>query len=182
MRRRSGRCGWTSAFPSSPARATARGRFSSTSGNRFKAFMRSRITRILLWTGAALGGVLLIGIAALWMYTQTDAFRALVQRYALDALGESIDGEVTFGRLTGSIWRAVGVENISVKQNGVQVLAAPSLTIKMSLLRQGFAFLYSSELRIAEIAIHNPSVVAIQNRDKRWNLTSLVKKKQPDEP
>jgi autotransporter translocation and assembly factor TamB len=120
--------------------------------------------------------------AALWLYTQTESFRSLVRAQALAALAETVNGEVTFDALTGSIWRSVQVHGLSVKQNGEQVLAAPLVTIRMRLVRQAIAFLYSSPLHVRAIEIREPRVLAIQNADKEWNLASLIKKKKPDEP
>jgi len=144
--------------------------------------MRSRIARIMLWIGAAIAGLLVAGLVAVWIYSQTDSFRNLVRAQTLAALGESIDGEVTFDSLTGSIWRAVQVHNLSVEQNGQEVLAAPLVTIKLHLLRQAVAVLYSSRLHVSAIEIRDPVVLAIQKPDKEWNLASLIKKKKPDEP
>jgi translocation and assembly module TamB len=139
-------------------------------------------SRIALWFGVALVAVIVIGLVAASMYTKTESFRNLVRAQALAALAETVNGEVTFDTLTGSIWRSVEVHGLSVKQNGEEVLAAPLVTIKMRLLRQAIAFFYSSPLHVREIEIREPRVLAIQNSSKEWNLASLIKKKKPDEP
>jgi autotransporter translocation and assembly factor TamB len=144
--------------------------------------MRRSFTRIMLWIGAGLAAFIAVGLAAVWIYSQTDSFRALVRNQALAALNENIEGEVAFDSLTGSIWRAVEIHGLSIKQNGAEVLAAPVVTIRLSLLRQAIAFLYSSHLHVSAIDIRSPAVLAIQNQNKQWNLASLLRKKKPDEP
>jgi autotransporter translocation and assembly factor TamB len=136
----------------------------------------------MLWIGAGLAAFVAIGLAAVWIYSHTDSFRALVREEALAAINENIEGEVAFDSLTGSIWRAVEVHGLSIKQNGAEVLAAPVVTIRLNLLRQAIGFLYSSRLHVSAIDIRSPTVLAIQYNDKQWNLASLVKKKKSDEP
>ncbi|HEX9443409.1 MAG TPA: hypothetical protein VGA73_04780, partial [Candidatus Binatia bacterium] len=144
--------------------------------------MRHRILRALFWLGAAAAALVVVGLTAAWLYSRTESFRSLLGARALAALGESIDGEVAFDGLDGSIWRSVRIRGLSVRQNGREVLAAPVVTIRISLLRQALAFLFSRRLHVAEIAVRQPVIRALQDARGEWNLASLVKKKKPDEP
>jgi autotransporter translocation and assembly factor TamB len=143
--------------------------------------MKPWITRALFWMGTGLVSLIVAILAGAWIYTQTESFRSLVREQALAALRESIDGEVTFERLTGSIWRAAQVHGLSVRQNGEEIVSAKVVTIRIRLLRQALAFLYSRQLHISEIDIDDPAILAVENADQEWNLASLLKKK-PDDP
>ncbi|MGH7769641.1 MAG: translocation/assembly module TamB domain-containing protein [Candidatus Binatia bacterium] len=144
--------------------------------------MKSRILRALFWVGTGLFSLIVVVLAAAWIYTQTESFRSLVREHALEALRESVDGEVAFDKLTGSIWRAVQVHGLSVRQDGKEIVSAKVVTIRISLLRQALAFLYSRQLHISEIDIADPAILAVESADREWNLASLLKKKKPDEP
>lgn len=144
--------------------------------------MKPGIKRALLWAGTGLVSLIVVVLAGAWLYSQTESFRSLVREHALAALRESIDGEVTFERLTGSVWRAVQVHGLSVRRDGQEVVSAKVVTIKISLLRQALAFLYSRQLHISEIDINDPAILAVESADREWNLASLLRKKKPDEP
>jgi translocation and assembly module TamB len=144
--------------------------------------MKPGIKRALIWLGAGIVSLTVVILAGAWIYSQTESFRSLVRDHALEAIRESVDGEVTFDRLTGSVWRAVQVHGLSVRRDGHEVVSAKVVTIRISLLRQALAFLYSRQLHISEIDINDSAVLAIENTDREWNLASLLKKKQPDEP
>ena len=145
--------------------------------------MRAKILRLTRWIIIGLTSLFAMLLLGVWFYTQTEGFRSLLREQVLAALRSSVNGEVTFEEASGSVWRQLHFRRLSVRQNGVEVLSAPEISVRISLLRQVFAFLLSSRFYIAEVEIVEPKVKLIEDKEKGWNIASLFKTSdQPQEP
>ena len=142
--------------------------------------MRSRMLRLTLWITGGIASIVVAVVLGAWVYSRTDHFRALLQEQALAALRDSVDGEVTFDRLSGSVWSQLEFHQVSIRQNGIEVISIPKLSVTFSLIRQALSFLLYSSLHIARIEITEPAVSLIQDENKEWNVNSLLKR--PDKP
>jgi translocation and assembly module TamB len=144
--------------------------------------MGARILRLSLWVGTGLICLLLVASLLLWFYTQTESFRALLREQALAALQDSIHGEVTFERISGSLWSELHFHDLSVRQDGVEVIHAPEVTVKVNLFRQAISFFLSSSLHIGKLEIIGPRIRLKEDKQQGWNIRSLFKTDRPQEP
>jgi autotransporter translocation and assembly factor TamB len=145
--------------------------------------MGAKILRFLLWFGTGLISLLVLAGIVLWFYTQSDHFRTLLREQALAALRDSINGEVTFERISGSVWSELRFHDLSVLQDGVEIIQAPEVAVKVNLFRQAISFLLSSSLHIGKLEITKPWIRLEEDEQGGWNILSLVKKAdQPEEP
>jgi len=137
--------------------------------------MKRTILRVSLWLLTGFGVLLLLVLIGVGVYTRTDHFRSLLREQALTAVRSTIDGEVAFERITGSVWKELVFHNLSLRQNDVEVIAAPQVTVAIDLLPQVIAFLRTSEFRIANLTLASPTIRAIEDTEKGWNLAHLVR-------
>ncbi|MGH7844016.1 MAG: AsmA family protein, partial [Candidatus Binatia bacterium] len=142
--------------------------------------MRSKILRLTLWITGGIAALLIAVVLCAWFYSRTDHFRALLQEQALAALRNSVNGEVNFERLTGSVWRELDFHKVSIRQNGIEIISIPKLSVTFSLMRQALSFAFYSSLHVARIEITEPAVRLIQDENREWNIHSLLKR--PDKP
>src|ERR1051325_1799679 len=102
--------------------------------------------RFWRWTLGLIGGfavILIIGVIGVAWYTRTESFRMLLRDRVLAVLNDSIDGEVKFNEISGSVWRRIVVHDVHISQNGSPVLSAPTIAIDVGLLGQVYTFLSS---------------------------------------
>jgi autotransporter translocation and assembly factor TamB len=144
--------------------------------------MHRRLWRWLRWTVTGIAVLLLaIGIAG-WYYTQTDQFRDTLRSRLLAALNDSLNAEVDFKEVTGSIWSTLSFRDVALIQQGVPVLSAQSISIRLGILGQILPLLTNATVHIGEIEIEKPQLWLAQDRDKRWNVLTLLKPREAEEP
>jgi uncharacterized protein involved in outer membrane biogenesis len=142
--------------------------------------MKKKISRFALSILAGIGGLILVLMAWAYWYTAGEEFRSLLREKALAAVRGSVNGEVTFESLSGSIWREIHVSNVSVMQDGMRALFIPRLSVQVSLIRQAVSFLFSSNLHVAKIELEAPVLRLVKGEDGKWNVASLLK--EPEDP
>ncbi|MGH7826760.1 MAG: translocation/assembly module TamB domain-containing protein [Candidatus Binatia bacterium] len=138
--------------------------------------------RFTLWILSCVAMILFVVTVSAWFYTQTDDFRTLLREQALAAVQDSVNGEVRFERISGSVWRQLHFHNVSIRQNGTEVISTPRLSLTFGLVRQAISFLFSSSLHISRIEINEPVINLRQDDSGQWNIASLLKPAAPEEP
>src|SRR5262245_44879666 len=97
--------------------------------------------RWLRWTAWVVGGLvglLLLVLVAAGLFTRTARFQDWVRVQAVAALSASLNGEVSIERISGSVWTELVFHNLSVRQNGVEILSIPQGTLAVHLFPQIF--------------------------------------------
>ncbi|MGH8007857.1 MAG: hypothetical protein ACREQ3_12700, partial [Candidatus Binatia bacterium] len=145
--------------------------------------MKRKILRLSLWLIAGCGVLLLLVLVGVGVYSRTDHFRLLLREQALTAVRGAIDGEVTFERVSGSVWKELVFHDLRIQQHGVEVIAVPQLTVTIDLLPQVLSFLRSSAFHVASLGLTAPVIKLIEDQKQGWNLARLIKASdQPQEP
>src|ERR1043166_1381768 len=132
--------------------------------------MYGRILRWVIGVAAVLALTCVLAVIGIIFYTRTESFHTLLRTRVLAVLNDSLNAEVKFSRVTGSIWGRIVIHDVQISQNGAPVLSAPTVSIDVGLLGQIYTFLSSSSLRISQIDIDRPTVDAVQGPDQRWNI------------
>ncbi|MGH7831869.1 MAG: AsmA family protein, partial [Candidatus Binatia bacterium] len=142
--------------------------------------MKKTVRRLSFSILAGIAALLMVLVVWALLYTRSEEFRSLMREKSLAAVRSSVNGEFTFGSLSGSVWRGIHFHDVSLVQEGVEVISAPRVTVSVSLIRQAFAFLFSSNIHVARIEIERPALRLAQSGDGKWNIASLLK--EPEEP
>src|SRR5581483_3525992 len=135
---RSGPCDSISASRCRRRTVTNFGRCISASDSSFD------MKRFLFWLVAGVVGLLLLVFVGLGIYTHTGHFHEWARTQILAVLRSTINGEVTFERLSGSFWNGLSFHNLSVRQHETEVIRVPQGSFKFDLLAQVLSYFRSS--------------------------------------
>jgi autotransporter translocation and assembly factor TamB len=144
----------------------------------------SRWLRLAAWAAGGLVTLLLLVLVAAGLYMRTARFQDWARTRTVAILRDSLNGEVSIERISGSIWSEIVIHNLSVRQNGVEVLSAPRVAVTVRLLSQAVSVLSSSTLHVGAVTLTTPVVRLVQDPHTGWNIATLVKppKAAPQEP
>ena len=115
--------------------------------------MARRLRRWIIWSLSLLTLFLVVLTIGIGWYTRTEQFNALLRSRILTILNDSLNAEVRFTRITGTVWHEVEIHDLTLVQEGQTVFSAPRVMIEVGLLGQLYALLSSSGLRVARIEI-----------------------------
>jgi hypothetical protein len=147
---------------------TSRGRYISV----WDSFFNMR--RLLLRMMASVVGLVLLVFIGLGMYTHTAHFRTWARTQILATVQPAVNGEVTFDRISGSLWSEFAFHNLVVRQHGADVIRVPLASISFDLVAQVLSYLRSSPLRVNTILLKDPVLILKQNPQADWNLGQLL--------
>ncbi len=119
----------------------------------------------------ALLAVILIVAGAI--YLRTDSFGRLLKRQVSSLLATSFRGEVTFGDIDTSIWGALIIHELSIKNEGATIVRIRQIRTSYSLIP-----LFWREARIEIIAV-DPAINLQRESDGEWNLIKALASKSP---
>ena len=126
---------------------------------------RSRLKRLILWTPA----IIFMLIAILLLSTQTRPFKNWFRDYAVAQANETINGELTIGRLDGNLYKTVTLEDVTVRTGTDTLVAASSVYVRYDL----FAML-GGVIQFDSIVIDSLHINLEQTADSTWNLARLI--------
>ncbi|HEV8711297.1 MAG TPA: hypothetical protein VGX03_00510, partial [Candidatus Binatia bacterium] len=143
--------------------------------------------RLSAWLTTGVGTLLLLVLISLGAYTRTDHFQRWLREQIVTAIQASVTGEVSLEEVSGSVWEEIHFHGLSIRQNGVAVIAVPQGTVAIDLLPQLLSFIRTSAFHIASVTLSDPVIQLVQEPQAGWNLTRLLKSSeqpsaQPAEP
>src|ERR1043166_32677 len=138
--------------------------------------MFTKLRRWVIWSLGLLALLLVILAIGIGWYTRTEQFNSLLRSRILAILNDSLNAEVKFSRITGTVWHEVEIHDLALVQDGQTVFSTPRVMIEVGLLGQLYALLSSSGLRVARIDIALPQLRLVQDQEKNWNVMKLIKK------
>ena len=110
----------------------------------------------------------LIVIVAGAIYIRTDSFGRLLKGQVSNLLATSFRGEVTVGEIDSSIWGALIIHELSIKNGGATVVRIREIRLSYSLIP-----LLWHEARI-EIKAVDPEINLQRESDGEWNLMKAL--------
>lgn len=128
--------------------------------------------------GRSIAGLAVLGLlvlACLGLYTRTDHFRLWLREQTLAALRAALNGAITLDQVEGSVWGELRLRHLSVRHNGVEVLAVPQAAVTVRLLPQLLALFRSSTLRLTSLTLTTPVLTLEQEQEGSWNIAHLLK-------
>lgn len=125
-----------------------------------------RWAKILL---GVLAGLLLLLLAGVLVVTQTDFGRDRVRSIALDALRNSVHGNVELGRIRGNLLSGVTVDGVVITDSaGAPFLRADTLSVSYSLTSLAQKRIVLDDLRLVE-----PVIVLDKPPGGAWNFARI---------
>lgn len=128
------------------------------------------LSRILFYFGAGvLALILLLSIAV-----QTPLFKGWLLDKIFVGINERINGTLTAGRLSGSLFTSLRIEDIALDMDD-----KPFLTVKRLVFEYSLLDMISRRLSIHDIKVEHPQVFLRQYDDNSWNFQAFLRPKEP---
>ncbi len=127
-------------------------------------------------------GVVLLFLLVFYGLIQSKTFREQFRIVLLSRFHTNINGELSFGAITGNLLTYVTVSDVELRLHGEDVFRARSLTVSYNPL-----LLLRNKLAIRSAIIELPELTLRRSTDDRWNLEKVLLEKQdsplqPSEP
>ena len=133
------------------------------------------IRRALLVTGGVVVGLVLLLAAAVAAILASAPGHAVARRLAVGALRSAVDGRVTIGSLSGSLWRAAEFKDVELAMpDGRPVIRVGSVKVSFAL-----ADLVRRRYVLSRVELDRPTVVLETGVDGHLNLEHLFRLLQP---
>jgi autotransporter translocation and assembly factor TamB len=122
-----------------------------------------------------IGALLIVmGITALLVYTQTDAFRRLVEEKALTAINQAINGVVSWDRVEGSVLENLRIYDLRLRYQNRDIFRAARAELGYSLLP-----LLWGRVHITQLKATNPWLELRKDADGDWTLVEALSTGEP---
>ena len=131
------------------------------------------LRRVARWIlGIAIGIVLLVATSAI--VVETPWFKDRLRRIAVNRANEALNGQLTIGRLTGSLWKGVDLENVTLTQ-----AVGPVLRVDRVHLAYDPLTLIRGHLVFDQLTLVRPVITIVQGPGG-WNVAGLTKPSNPN--
>jgi autotransporter translocation and assembly factor TamB len=134
----------------------------------------NRFFRWIRWALASFALLLVLAIAGVLIYTQTDSFRRLVQEKALTAINQKINGVISWHRLEGSVLGNLRIYDLRLQYRDRDVFRAARAELGYSLLP-----LLWGRVQITQLRAVNPWVELRKDGDGDWTLVEALSTGEP---
>ena len=127
--------------------------------------------RVLLLTGAAVLGLVVLGVAAAVAVLASAPGHAVARRLVVAALERAVDGRVRIGSLGGQLWRELDARDVELATpDGRPVIRVARLTVDYRL-----ADLVRRRFAASRVAVDAPAVTLEEGADGHLNIEHLFR-------
>jgi len=132
------------------------------------------LRRIVRW-GAGVLVLLGVLVVAALLFTQTPMFRNWLRGVAeTQASAQLTDAEVTIGRVEGNLFTGAQLSDVTVRQNGRDVIVVEHVSAKYNIRR-----LLGNALAFSSITLEHPVIALVHSADG-WQPTRLLRRNTRD--
>lgn len=123
-------------------------------------------------------GVLALGLAGLWIVSNTDWGRERVRRYAIDEFESNSNGRLRIGWLSGNLLEGFTMHAVAItERNGAPFIAADSMRAQY-----GLRAMLNKQIQLQDVVLWRPVVVLDNPPNGKWNFQRIFPGKGPDVP
>ena len=132
-------------------------------------------TRVLLVVVVLVLATVLLAVLG----TQTPWFKERVRRYVVREAAGALNGELSIGRISGSLFTGVTLTDVAIRQRGGIVIAAE----RVEATYDPRDFL-ARAIVLNHVEVTRPTIVLARAPGGQWNITQLIRRRpaQPDRP
>jgi autotransporter translocation and assembly factor TamB len=134
-----------------------------------------KVFTYLGWAAVACGILLLIAVVGIGLFTRTDRFRELLREQVVSTLNSSFRGDVSLGRVEGSIWGHLTLYDFVLRYQGTEVLRVPKLTASYVLWP-----LLHRTVQVQRVEGFGPVAHLRQDAEGRWNVLEALATDTPE--
>jgi translocation and assembly module TamB len=135
--------------------------------------------RVLVWLGILVGGIAVLIVAGVLVFTMTDFGHERLRRFTVRTLNDMVHGQVRIGRVGGNLLDGVVLTDFSIADTaGRPFVSADTLVADYRLI--AFA---KKRVQLHSLRLVRPVVIFDKLEDEDWNWESIFPKDTtPDEP
>ena len=137
--------------------------------------MLKKLWRWIFWSLTICLFLALVTAVGIRYYARTEHFEAVLRTQIVSSVNESLNGELQFQKVSGSLWHGISFHEVVVSQEEKLILSASLVTAEFGLLEQIYAFFSSSKMRIGKLTITNPKLMLVRDKEHNWNILKLIK-------
>jgi hypothetical protein len=130
-----------------------------------------KVLNILLWILFALF-ILVIGLL---LATQSLWFKSTVKDKALEIANQNFNGTLSVGELSGNFFTHLELSDVTFLEENADTL----LTIQKLSLTYAPLLLLQNQIKVNAILIDHPNIRLVRETDSTWNISKILRKKEP---
>jgi len=123
--------------------------------------------------------MIIIVVLGLATYTHTAHFHQLLHDQLITLLQNSLDAEVSFTDVGGSVWQGLEMRALSIRKDGVEVISLERATVTVDILSQALMAWRTSSFHITGVTLTGPVMHLVQDPETGWNVAHLLKPVEP---
>jgi len=131
-----------------------------------KRTLLQKTVNVFLYIGIVLLGLCLI----LFPVTQTSFFKEKLKNYIVEKVNESINGKISIGKLDGTIFTTVILDNTVISNGQDTLLRAQRIEVKTSPLA-----IFLKMIHVREVSISNADIRFVKDSGAELNISKLIK-------
>ena len=136
------------------------------------------VRRALIVAGGFVAGLLLAAVAVVLLVLGTAPGHAVARRIALGVLRGAVDGQVTIGSVSGSLWHAAELRDVTLRTpDGRPVIRVGRVRVTYAL-----ANVARGRYVLSSVRLERPTVVLEEGADGHLNIEHLFKLLGPSRP
>ncbi|HLI79681.1 MAG TPA: hypothetical protein VKV03_06840, partial [Candidatus Binataceae bacterium] len=129
------------------------------------------------WIGVGLVALTGFAIVATVIITNTNWFRDLARRKVNAILAGTFKGQLAIGRIEGSIWRELTLDDITLTYNGERIA-----NIERMRVAYGILSILHETIDLTHLDLSGVELIAKQKRDGKWNAAEALASAHPAAP
>jgi autotransporter translocation and assembly factor TamB len=134
-----------------------------------------RVLKILGWIAMGLGALLAITIVAAIVVTNTEWFRDFARAKVNAVLAGTFKGQLAIGRIHGSIWSELTVDDITLTYRGERIAHIERLRAAYGILS-----ILQNTIDLTHLDISGLELSAKQDQDGKWNAAEALASAHPE--
>lgn len=130
-----------------------------------------KVLNILLWILFSLFFL----VMGLLLATQSSWFKSRVKDKALEIANKNIHGTLIIGELNGNFFTHLELSNVTLLEENADTL----LTIQKLSLKYAPLLLLQNQIKVRSVRIDHPHVRLAREADSTWNISKILRTKEP---
>lgn len=135
------------------------------------------VWKIVKWIAVGLGALIVIAIVAAVVVINTNWFRDTARSKVNAILAGTFKGQLAIGRIQGSIWSDLILDDITLTYNGERIAHIERMRVAYGILS-----ILHDTIDLTHLDLSGVELIAKQDRDGKWNAAEALASAHPAAP
>src|ERR1700733_13704578 len=133
--------------------------------------------KIVKWIAVSLSALIVFMIIAAVIVTDTNWFRDIARTKVNAILAGTFKGQLSIGRIEGSIWRELTLDDITLIYNGERIAHIERLRVAYGILS-----ILHDTIDLTHLDLSGVELIVRQDSEGKWNAAEAVASAHPAAP